>query len=197
MNILIENYKLIPKLVVYCYHHDIQLNIISDIEYWNEGELIDDLDFEKGAEIIDKKNGINTNFKGEEYRLLYNNIQSMLKYIPNALVPDNPKYYYLPYIYPFIIKGQKSYKYIKDPNVEIVNRDDKDIILIYHQFSTYHNKELFSKHRCMYYSFGLGTFLCDKMKLMKNKVVGKLIRHIKTKKDKIILNGNEYKIPSN
>ena len=129
MNILIENYKLIPKLVVYCYHHDIQLNIISDIEYWNGGELVDDLDFEKGAEIIDKKNGINTNFKGEEYRLLYNNIQSMLKYIPNALVPDNPKYYYLPYIYPFIIKGQESCKYIKDPNVEIVNRDDKDIIL--------------------------------------------------------------------
>ena len=49
----------------------------------------------------------------------------------------------------------------------------------------------------MYYSFGLGTFLCNKMKLMENKVVGKLMKNIKTNGDKIILNNKEYKIPSN
>ena len=201
MNILIDNYNLIARLVIYCYNHDIQLNILSDTKYCKEGELIDDsFEFEKCDEIIDRKNGIYTNFKGEEYRVSYKNIESMLKYIPRASITDNKKYYYLPYIYPFIIKNQfcdTFSKSICDPNVEIINRNNKDIILIYHQYSTYHNSELFNKHECMYYSFGLGTFLCNKMKLMKNKVVGKLMKNIITKDDKIILNNKEYKIPSN
>jgi len=76
MNILIENYKLIPRLVIYCYNHDIQLNILSDKKYCKEGPLIDDsFEFEKGVEIKDRANGIYTNFKGEEYRLSYKNIK--------------------------------------------------------------------------------------------------------------------------